>query len=211
MCGHQACTQQPGQPGSTVPRPTPLAETPLALPHGPACCPHHALGFFLRVQSPKLPATSSVCLLGSAVSTQWLHSLALGPEVDAPLAAADPTLPGGRWLKPTREHLAEGAGAAMGGRRRNPGARQVLSVHPTHTHTHTQPGEWQGSPSGAQGSENSTQSHPRGADTCRAPQPPGQKPSPPLPSPTRRGRRGPMGRRKPFSGCLWKPLTARHQ
>lgn len=73
----------------------PLAETPLALPPGPACCPHRALGFILRVQSPKLTETSSACLLGSAVSTQWLHSLALGPEVDAPLAAADPSPPRG--------------------------------------------------------------------------------------------------------------------
>lgn len=88
---------------------------------------------------------------------------------------------------------------------------QAGAQRPPYTHTHTcthtptEPRQWQCSPS-----ECSTQSHPRGPDTCRAPQPPGQKPSPPLRSPTRRGRRGPMGRRKPFSGCLWKPLIARH-
>lgn len=77
-----------------------------------------------------------------------------------------------------------------GGGTPGPGRCSASTLHAhTHAHSHTEPGQRQGSPSGAQGSENSTQSHPRGHDTCRVPQPPGQKPSPPLPSPTRRGRR----------------------
>lgn len=70
------------------------------------------------------------------------HPMASQPGIGAgsrcTAGCSRPNPPGGRWLKPTREHLAEGAGAAVGGRRRNPRARQVLSVHPTHTHTHTQ-------------------------------------------------------------------------